>query len=127
MKTEFIIYQGKYFTLEWYFNENGKSQALEYYDNLEFERQKKAFKLFRSMADAGQIFNTEKFRHEDDQIYAFKPTPNRFLCFFTKGSKIIITNAFEKKSMKLPPQEKEKALRYRNDYLYRMLKGTYYE
>ena len=49
------------------------------------------------MAEIGKILNITKFRHEGDGIYAFKPKPDRFLCFFYAGKKIIITNVFKKK------------------------------
>lgn len=65
----------------------------------------------------------EKFRNEDDQIYAFKPQPDRFLCFFYQGGKVIVTNAFSKKQNKLPPREKQKALKLREDYIKRLLGG----
>lgn len=123
----YIIYQGAQFTIEWYYNSNDKSDAYDYFDRLSFERKKKFDYLIRRMGDAGKIHNEEKFRHEGDQIYAFKPQPDRFLCFFVVGSKIIVTNAFEKKTNKLPQQEKEKALRCRQDYIQRFKEGTYYE
>ena len=34
-----------------------------------------------------------------------------------KGKKIIVTNAFRKKTDKLPKKEKKKSLKYREDYL----------
>ena len=43
------------------------------------------------------------------------------------GRKIVITNAFVKKSDKLPPSEKERALRAKADFEARVTKGTYYE
>lgn len=79
------------------------------------------------MGDLGEILNIEKFRNEGDQIYAFKPSPDRFLCFFFKDSKIIITNAFHKKSEKLPDADKERALRNRASYLQRTKEERYYE
>jgi phage-related protein len=127
MTKEFIAYQGVEYTIEWYFDAGGKSLAQEYFDELEKNRQKKVFNLFRLMAEGGKVFNTEKFRYEGDQVYAFKPVPDRFLCFFFSGSKIIVTNAFEKKTDKLPVKEKERALKYRDDYMTRTKKGAYYE
>lgn len=73
------------------------------------------------------IADETKFRNEGDGIYAFKPKPNRFLCFFFKGKKIIITNAFVKKAQKLSPEEKERALRAFDDYQSRVTRGVYYE
>ncbi len=127
MKKEFIIYQGEKYVLEWYFDDRGRSLVLEYFEELSVERKKKAFKLFRAMADAGKIFNVEKFNNEGDKIYAFKPAPDRFLCFFFEGSKIVVTNAFEKKTAKLPAKEKDRALRCKSDYLVRVSKGNYYD
>lgn len=123
----FIIYQGPEFTIEWYYDDRGKSPALEYFDKLSFEQKDKLFNLLRQMGNAGVIKNKTKFRYENDQIYAFKPSPDRFLCFFFKGAKIIVTNAFEKKSDKLPSREKAKALLYREDYINRIKRGIYYD
>jgi len=61
-----------------------------------------------------------------DKIYAFKPKPHRFLAFFFTGGKVIITNAFAKKSDKLPPGEKDRALRCMQDYEQRVKAGSYY-
>ena len=122
-----IVYEGKKFTIEWYFNDKGKSSSRDYFLSLTPLRKDKALFLFKLMADLGRILNIEKFRNEGDQIFEFKPTPDRFLCFFVIGSKIILTNAFEKKTKKLPQKEKDKALKYRNDYLKRISKGNYYE
>ena len=83
--------------------------------------------LLRVMGDIGQIRNKTKFRSEGDQLYAFKPQPHRFLCFFVKGRKIIITNGFVKKQDKLPKSEKERAVKYKKDYQQRTKEETYYE
>ena len=127
MDKKFIVYEGREFTIEWYYDERGKSPALEYFVELPLERKKKALFLFKTIGDLGEILNIEKFRNEGDQIYAFKPMPDRFLYFFIKDSKIIITNAFHKKSQKLPISEKERALKYRESYIERVKKGKYYE
>lgn len=124
---EYIAYRGKEYTIEWYFNHRGYSQALDYFENLSPAFQDKLLYLFKAMGDLGQIKNLQKFRNEGDEIYAFKPQPDRFLCFFFKGRKIIVTNAFRKKQNKLPKNEKEKALKYKTDYLTQVQKGEYYE
>src|ERR1700722_16350483 len=110
MKKEFIAYEGEQFTVEWYFDKRGRSEVLKYFQNLPPDRAKKASRLITVIAQMGKIFNEEKFRYEGDQIYAIKPSEDRFLCFFYRGSKIIITNAYEKKSNKMPVKEKERAL-----------------
>lgn len=125
--TEYIAYKGSKFTIEWYFNDQGKSIALEYFNSLTLARKKKLEHLWRLMGDFGEIQNIEKFRNEGDSIYVFKPKPDRFFCFFVTGAKIIITNAYEKKSDKLSSSEKSRALRSLSDYESRIKKGIYYE
>lgn len=127
MTTEWIIYEGEGYKLEWYYDTKGKSQALEYFEALSDEQKRKAIHLFKVMGDIGKIQNETKFRSEEDGIYAFKPKPDRFLCFFFKGKKIIVTNAFKKKQDKLPKQEKLRALACKADYEARVKEGIYYE
>lgn len=112
MKKNFIAYQ---------------SSVFAYFKELSFDRQKKALHLLSILSDAGKIFNEEKFRYEGDQIYAIKPAADRFLCFFFEGSKIIITNAYEKKTAKMPQREKQRALGNKADYIKRCKMGSYYE
>ncbi len=124
---EYVIYEGPLFTLEWYYNEQEVSQALDFFDKLTAKEQDKLFYLVKRIGDAGKINDKTKFRHEGDGIYAFKPKPNRFLCFFIKDKKIIVTNAFVKKCQKLPKTEKMKALDAKREYTNRVEKGEYYE
>lgn len=124
---EYIAYQGSVFTIEWYFDSKGEAQALEYFEKQPKDKQRKLLNLLRLMGDHGKIFDETKFRNEDDKIYAFKPQPDRYLCFFVKGKKIILTNAFTKKTQKLPQGEKELALKAFQSYEKRIKEGTYYE
>jgi phage-related protein len=127
MKQTIIAYKGKEYLIEWYFNDKGKSESLDYFESLPGDRQKKFAHLLLLLGDSGKIFNQEKFRHEGDQIYVFKPSPDRFFCFFFDGAKVIITNAYEKKSAKMPAKEKERALRAKEDYIKRVKGKTYYD
>lgn len=121
-----IAYRGSIFTIEWFFDQNMKSQALEYFLELNDDRQDQVMKLFKLMGERGQINSITKFRNEGGGVYAFKPQPDRFLCFFCKGKKVVVTNAFEKKQDKLPKSEKDKAVRAKADYDARTEGGTYY-
>lgn len=127
VKKNYIAYHGREFDIEWYFDEKGKAPALEYFNELTLEQKRKAVNLFKLMGEQGEVSNIEKFRYEGDQVYAFKVLPDRFLCFFHKDAKVIITNAFAKKSQKMPKNEKERALRHKENYLIRFKKGTYYD
>lgn len=122
-----IAYEGSEFTIEWYFDRKERSQALEYFLEQPEGKQRKLLNLFRLMGDHGKIFDKTKFRNEEDGIYAFKPQPDRYLCFFFRGKKIIVTNAFLKKTQKLSQGEKEQALKVYHDYEKRVKEGTYYE
>ncbi len=124
---EFVAYRGKKFTIEWYYNQKNESQPLEFFNSLSFTDQQRFFHLVKRMGDFGFISDKTKYRNEDDGIYAFKPQPNRFLSFFYEGGKIIITNAFVKKTQKLRKQDKECALTARSDYINRVREGTYYD
>ena len=126
-KKDYIAYKGKIYTIEWYYDESDYSQAHNYLLELDSEMQKKVFYLLKRMGDNGKINDITKFRYEGDKIYAFKPQPERFLSFFVTGKTIIVTNAFRKKSDKLPENEKVKALKYRESYIRRVKEGKYYE
>lgn len=103
------------------------SQALEYFESLDDVQKTKAVSLFMRMGDTGKIFDKTKFRNEGDKVFAFKPMPDRFLSFFNIGKLIVVTNAFVKKSDKLPKEEKERALRHMKDFKRRIANGTYYK
>lgn len=49
MDKEFIVYRGPEFTIEWYYNERGKSSSKTYFDELDRERKIEAFELFMTM------------------------------------------------------------------------------
>src|SRR5579864_372658 len=125
MDREYIAYSGSKFTIEWYYDARGKCEALDFYNTLTIREKIKALHLFKRMGDAGEIKDRTKFNYEGDHIYAFKPKPDRFLCFFYFGGKIIITNAFRKKRQKLQPNEKDRAERNKKDYVTRVKKGEY--
>lgn len=124
---EYIAYRGTKFSVEWYFDDSGKSQVLEYYNLLSPPNRRKILVLFKRIGDFGLIMDKEKFRNEGSKIYAFKPHPHRFLSFFFSGSKIVVTNAFMKKCRKLPIKENNKSIACREDYINRVEKGVYYE
>lgn len=124
---QYLVYKGPSFTVEWYFSEKGESLALDYYQSLDRNQRKKFLFLVKRMGDFGKISDKTKFNYEGDQIYAFKPQPGRFLCFFMQEGKIIITNGFRKKQQKLPQGEKERALACKENYQKRINEGTYYD
>lgn len=89
MKKKIIAYEGKEYIIEWYFNDNGKSESLAYFKALSDDRQKKLARLFLLLGESGKIFNLEKFRYEGDQIYVFKSSPDRLFCFSLMDQKLL--------------------------------------
>ncbi len=124
---DYIAYIGSFYTIEWYYDEKGKSLAYEYYLSLSDLQKRKLLVLLKRIGDYGKIHDITKFRYEGDSIFVFKPQPDRFLSFFVKEKKIIIASDFKKKSQKLPKDEKIRAINYRNEYFRRLSEGTYYE
>lgn len=109
-KEECVIYEGIFYRVEWYYDEKGYSQAYEYFLETTAKQKRKFLMLAKKIADFGVIYDKTKFRNEGDGIFAFKPQPDRYLCFFFVDKRIIVTNAFRKKVKKLPVRQKEQAL-----------------
>lgn len=118
-KEDCVIYKGSFFQIEWYFDAEGKSQPYEYYESCDLSQKRKFLMLCQRMGDFGKINDITKFRNEGDGIFAFKPQPDRYLAFFRAGKKIIVTNAYRKSGDKMPKNEKNLALKNREDYLNR--------
>jgi len=122
-KKSCVIYLGSKFTLEWYYDRDGKSVVYDFFNESTADLQDKFLILAKKMGDFGKIYDITKFRNEGDGIFAFKPQPDRYLSFFTDDKKLIVTNGFKKKTDKLPKNEKEIAMKYRQDYLERKTGG----
>lgn len=94
---EFIACQGDAFKIEWYYAADGKSQAFEYYESLSMTERISVLRLFKRMGDIGIIKDTTRFNYEGNQIYTFKPQPDRFLCFFLRRKKLLLPMLFKKR------------------------------
>lgn len=116
LKNSCLIYKETFFAIEWFYDENGYSQPYEYFLKVSDVQKRKFLLLVKKMDDFGKIIAKTKFRKEEDKIYAFKPQPDRYLCFFKVGKKLIVTNAFRKQGDKIPAQEKTLAVNTMNKY-----------
>ena len=72
-ETRLILYEGPAFTIEWFYDERGKSPAREYFLSLPDDRKAALFALARRLGETGLIRDETKFRNEGDKIFAFKP------------------------------------------------------
>jgi hypothetical protein len=101
--------------------ENNKSPFREFYESLPSEGKNKLTKDIETLADVGPMRNEEKFRHEEDGIYAIKKSKGinkfRVYCFFDRGNLIILTNGCIKQRRKANPGDLAKAKRLRDLYL----------
>ncbi len=128
-KEDYIFYQGERFQVEFYFTETGDMPAKEYLEKESLGVQVKLAALVKYIADHGRLFNKTKFRKVDskESIFEFKPVDHRFFSFFYEGKKIIITNAYMKKSQKVSKRDLEKAKNMKKTYAARLKGGNYYE
>ena len=83
-KPEVVFYEGECFTIVWGTVANAQCQAFEYFEGMNAGDQAKASALFLRLADQGAIYDKTKFRKETEELFAFKPRPHRFFCFFVK-------------------------------------------
>lgn len=126
-KSELVVCEGTCFTIWWGEASNGQCQARDYYESLDVADRAKALALFQRMADVGKLYDKGKFNKETEKLYAFKPQPNRFFCFFVKGKRIVIVSAYQKQSGEAPSREIKRAENLRLEYLERMLKEEGHE
>src|SRR5687768_12648023 len=107
----YVVYEGKTFDVEFYYTENWKMPAYEYYQNLSAEVQRRFLMIIEHFANAplGTILPKAILNIEDksEGVYAFKPFVHRFFSFFTKGRKVIILNAYQKHSQQMTKADKQ--------------------
>jgi len=119
-KPDVVFYEGGYFTIVWGAAANAQCQAFEYFEGMNAGDQAKASALFLRLADQGAIYDKTKFRKETEELFAFKPQPHRFFCFFVKGRKVVIVTAYRKQGEKAPKRELKRAEAGRLSYLQRL-------
>ena len=61
-----VIYSGEKFTLEWYYDKNGKSVAFDYFLGITKEQRRKFLVLIKRMGDMGKIIWKGKQEEENN-------------------------------------------------------------
>lgn len=97
--------------------EGGRSHFEQFFAQLPTPSKGKLRALFDFIANNGAPRNPEKFRHEEDGIFAIKQNQIRVYCFFDAGRMIIVTHGTLKKRQKANPEELKRAKRLREEYL----------
>ena len=65
-----------------FFDENGNSDSLDYFESLSNTQRRKTLMLFKRMGDFGKTSDITKFRNEGGKLFAFKSQPDRFFVIF---------------------------------------------
>lgn len=102
---------------------NGKEPVREFLDSLDNKMRAKMLREISLLAANGTELREPNSKNIGDGIFELRAKVgsdiSRVLYFFFVGRKAILTNGFIKKTAKTPVAEKDKALRYRAEYLSR--------
>nr|WP_290957768.1 hypothetical protein [Fibrobacter sp.] len=82
---EYVAYDGQCFTVEWFYNEQGESPALEYFNELSDVQKRKVLMLFKRIGDFGRISDITKFRNEGGQDFRVQAAAGSISVFFLYG------------------------------------------
>lgn len=133
-RDEYVVYRGRYLTVEFYFMRDGRISAGEFYKTRTENEHRRFFHIVQYLADnpPGNPLPKPMFNLEDagEKIFAIKPFSGRYLGFLTKDRRFVIAAAFAKQSQKLTTRERpyiETAIARKADYVTRAATGDYYE
>lgn len=126
-KNDYIFHEGEKYQVEFYFTGKGEMPAMEYFDSSDEKVRRKLVALVMWMAQEGRIFDKTLYRIVSwkDKIYEFKPYKDRYFNFSDR--RIIITNAYRKKTQKVDKKELSKAINIKKDYTRRVKEESYYD
>ncbi len=111
------------FEVIFYDKPDGTEPAREFIDSLDAKMQAKVLREIAFLGANGPELREPYSKAIGDNIFELRAKVgsdiSRVLYFFFVGRKIILTNGFIKKSAKTPRGEKEKAIKYRAEYMSR--------
>lgn len=111
------------YEIVFYQKEDGTEPAREFLFELDGKMRAKMLKTIDLLEDYGTDLREPYSKFLEDGIFELRTkigsNISRLLYFFVIGKKVVLTNGFVKKTDKTPVQEKERAKRYRADYLRR--------
>lgn len=130
---EFLVYEGEHFEVEFYYDNQGEIKIWDDFNALSDKDKTSFFARVEKLANSapGTIHPKTIFNLEDaeNKIWAIKFGSNRFCTFFYEGGKIVIANAYVKKTQKNGKKEEaqiKKAAGFKSDYEKRAKGKTYY-
>lgn len=99
----------KEFTIEIYERSNHRQPFKEFYDSLNSKDKSLVLKYLDILEDYGNVIGHRYSKKLDNHIFELRVIESkqniRILYFFQPGRRIIITNAFAKKTQKTPHNE----------------------
>ncbi len=111
------------FEIIFYDKPDGMEPVKEFLDSLDVKMRAKMLRTIQLLAVNGTDLREPYSKGLEDGIFELRAKVgsdiSRVLYFFIVGRKVILTNGFIKKTNKTPAGEKEKAKRYRAEYLSR--------
>ena len=109
------------FEVIFYDRPDGTEPAKDFILSLDVKMQAKIVKEIELLAANGTELREPYSKYIGDNIFELRAKVgsdiSRVLYFFFVGRKVILTNGFIKKTDKTPRGEKDRAIRYRQDYL----------
>jgi phage-related protein len=95
-------YEGNAFTIQALVLSDGTSPVGQFLDALSRSDRTKLDVLFERLGDHGKITNPEKFKKltDTEDIWEFKSSQIRILCFFVPGRLVLLAHALNKKQNK---------------------------
>ena len=111
------------FEIIFYDKSDGTEPVKEFLDSLNVKMRAKMVREIELLAVNGPELREPYSKAIGDGIFELRAKVgsdiSRVLYFFFIGRKIILTNGFIKKSKRTPPGEKDKAIKYRAEYMSR--------
>ncbi len=109
-----LLYSGAAADIRVCVGNRGNAPAVDFLEGLPVVEGAKMVRLIEEFANRGEIRNTERFRAEDQGIYALKSGKVRIFCFFLEGAPrktLVLTHGYKKASRRIPRGEFLRALR----------------
>ena len=116
------------YKISFYEDKNGKSETLDFIDNLRSKAQKsknariqyKQIVFYLELLEQhGTNLPSTYTKHIEEDIWELRPGNNRIFYFYFNDNTIVLLNHFRKKTQKTPRKEIEKAKQLKKDLLER--------
>ncbi len=117
-----LYYEYVKYRIYFYRTANGRCQSCDYARAMNINHQAKAKRWFKALAEMGPVMPEEYGKHLRDGVWELRIIighhQHRYLYSFWKDV-VVVTNAFLKKSWKVPDNEIEKSRKAMADWISR--------